>query len=105
MSYDAAGNLSAMSDFNGHGTTYTYDVMDRLTRADYFDGSFETHAYNAQGLRTASTHRYGSESWAYDERNGIIGHTDINSNTLTYTYDAQSIILPLRGAQFRVCLR
>lgn len=93
--YNAAGNLTARSDFNGNATTFAYDVMDRLSRADYYDGSFETHSYNLQGQRIDTSHRYGSESWSYDERNRMISHTDINGNTLGYGYDAQGNRTPV----------
>ena len=55
--YDAFGNLTAVTDPNGHTTTNTYDVLDRLIETTApRDNSVEvttTYTYDAVGNRTS----------------------------------------------------
>ena len=50
-SYDAAGNTTHTSDSSGTNS-YTYDRLDRLSDAQYSDGSSEAFTYDSAGNRT-----------------------------------------------------
>ncbi|WP_146673412.1 RHS repeat protein, partial [Salmonella enterica] len=38
MEYDAAGRVTRLINENGAGTTFTYDLLDRLAQETGFDG-------------------------------------------------------------------
>jgi RHS repeat-associated protein len=78
--------------------TYTYDALDRLTAADYSDGSFFHYAYDAAGNRLSETTQAESNAYTYDDANrltsvnGVAYAWDANGNLLSdgvysYTYD------------------
>jgi RHS repeat-associated protein len=78
--------------------TYTYDALNRLTAADYSDGSFFHYAYDSAGNRLSETTQAESNVYTYDDANrltsanGVAYAWDANGNLLsdgvnTYTYD------------------
>src|SRR5258708_31518270 len=67
-SYDAAGNLVSLRDFNGQTTTYTYDALDRLTGRVLPDGEVHAFGYTAAAKLASMTDAHGTTSFAYDQR-------------------------------------
>ncbi|MDA8142164.1 MAG: fibronectin type III domain-containing protein [Desulfobacteraceae bacterium] len=65
--YDAAGNLTAMTDEQGRTTRFQYDALDRLTATVDATGGVATRAY--------------------DDRNNLIRIQDANNATTRYEYD------------------
>jgi RHS repeat-associated protein len=64
--YDTNGNLTSVTDPNGHTTTYTYDSADnRTSRTDALD-------------RTTT--------WTHDPQRDVTSSTDPSGLTTTYTY-------------------
>ena len=66
--YDGVGNCTLVSDALGNSTNYTYDAASRLTRVDYFDGTYET--------------------WTYHDDGRVASHTDGRGRTTNFHYDA-----------------
>ena len=90
--YDAAGNLQTLLDYNGRTTQYTYDSLNRLiTRSPYSatDGAPESFTYTPTGKRATMT--YGSPqetvTYTYDDHDRLY-QKQTPQGTLTYTYDA-----------------
>ena len=71
--YDAVGNLTATTDGNRETTTFSYDLLDRLTQE-----------VNPLG----HTWRY-----AYDAVGNLTQRTDANGQTTTYRYDADDLLV------------
>ena len=65
-SYDVLGRMTAMTDANGYTTQYTYDVLGNLTGV-----------INPDGTRT---------SYVRDYVNNILTYSDENNNQTRYTY-------------------
>jgi RHS repeat-associated protein len=73
--YDAAGNLTSMTDAQGRTTRFQYDALDRLTAT----------VDSAGGVVTRS----------YDDRNNLIRIQDANNGTTRYAYDRNNRLVRL----------
>jgi RHS repeat-associated protein len=89
--YDVNGNRISMIDPTGL-TTYSYDVLNRLTSMTNNRGQTTTFTYDALGRRTSMTHINGVvTTYQYDPLSQLtqlahqLGATTINS--FDYTYD------------------
>jgi RHS repeat-associated protein len=91
--YDAVGNVSRATDFNGETIVYGYDPLNRLTFIDLPNDADVSFSYTPTGLRESVTDSRGVTSYEYDERNRLIGRTDAGKPYLTsgatieYGYD------------------
>lgn len=91
--YDAVGNVSRATDFNGETTVYSYDPLNRLTFIDLPNDADVSFAYTPTGQRESVVDERGVTSYAYDERNRLIGRTDAvlpyltSGTTIEYEYD------------------
>jgi RHS repeat-associated protein len=81
--YDAAGNLFTHTNFNGGGTTFYYDSLNRLIKKQYTDGKIFTFTYTATGQRA----------------NVIDGSINDNTGTITYTYDNRDRLIQRQAQQ------
>jgi RHS repeat-associated protein len=72
--YNAAGQVTSMTDPNGNETAWTYDAFGRITRI--------THA--------VGTPLQASEEYTYDGAGNVLSYTDENSNVTQYQYDAMN---------------
>lgn len=91
------GKLGQMTRADGSVTSYTYDLMSRLTRVDYVGTSdYVTFTYDDAGRRTEMTDTrlpssdLGGQTfqWAYDALDRVTTETYPDSNTIVYGYDS-----------------
>jgi RHS repeat-associated protein len=98
---DAAhpGDVTAMTDPNGHTWAYAYDADgDRTSVTDPL-GHKATDTYNTIGERlTAVSARGNTTSYAYDALGDVTGVTDPLGHTTSYTYDAGQNLLTVTDA-------
>jgi RHS repeat-associated protein len=88
--YDAAGNRSQRTDYNGVITGYTYDARNRLTTVSYPDTTSATYGYDALSRLTTATNPTGTVTVAYDNRGRVSSVTDVFGQVVSYTYDENS---------------
>ena len=109
--YDANNNITQAVETTASGTTtknYTYDKLNRLTRSDCSDGTFEAYTYDAMGNRLTMATQAGTINYEYDSDNRLLhaGDTyffyDKNGNlikkvspqkTETYQYDYDNMLI------------
>jgi RHS repeat-associated protein len=87
--YDSAGNLTSLTDYNGKTTTYTYDTLNRLlsrTPDSSLTDTSESFTYTATGKRATMTDASGMTTSTYDNQDRLITKAT-PQGTLTYTYD------------------
>ncbi|GEM_PF-2772228 len=73
--FDANNNRTQVVETTPEGTkttNYTYDKLNRLTRADYSDGTFEAYTYDAAGNRLTQQTQNGTINYEYDSDNRLI---------------------------------
>ena len=90
FTYDANGNRSTRTDYNGNVTSYTYDDLDRLTDIAYTGASGENASYTYDDLSRLLTavNAAGTVTFTYDNRGRLATEEDVFANDLEYTYDA-----------------
>lgn len=86
--YDAVGNHTQRTDYNGAVTNYTFDDLNRLTNIAYPDTTSATYGYDALSRLTSAANQNGTVSFTYDSRNRITSTTDVWGQTIGYGYDA-----------------
>lgn len=77
--YDANNNITQEVETTVSGANtkdYVYDKLNRLTRADYSDGTFEAYTYDAMGNRLAKTTETGTTDYEYDFDNRLLRERD-----------------------------
>ena len=87
---DALGRLVVVESPGGptYQTTYTYDVLDNLTRVVQ-DTQERNFVYDSLSrLKEAMTPESGTILYQYDNNDNLIQRTDARSVISTYTYDA-----------------
>jgi YD repeat-containing protein len=67
---------------------YQYDPLDRLTQANYDDGSYFHYGYDAVGNRLSQTTQNGTTGYTYDNANRL---TSVGGQT--YTWDNNGNLL------------
>ena len=88
--YDYAGNLFSLLNFNGKTTAYGYDPLNRLlskTPDPTLNETVESFTYTATGKRATMTDASGLTSYGYDNLDRLTSKTT-QWGTLNYTYDA-----------------
>lgn len=91
--YDNNGNLTAVSDPTGT-TTYTYDVLNRVTRIQYPDGLTAAFTYDAVGNISSMTYPNGlTVDDEYDSRNQLTKVLWDGTSSVTRTHDAAGYIV------------
>ncbi|WP_188484782.1 RHS repeat domain-containing protein [Cellulomonas carbonis] len=91
FTYDTYGRLKTATNGRGVTTTYSYDLLDRLTGVDYSgtnpnpDVSFTYDTAGRQGTRTDTS---GTTTWTYDQVGNLTSVVNTFDNaTITYGYD------------------
>ena len=97
--YDADGNLTSLTDPNGHLTQYTYDLDSEATKVTRFDGSTQQTVYDSDGniLRQIDG-RSQATVYAYDQQNRTISVTDPLSRVATSSYDGTGNLTSMTDA-------
>jgi RHS repeat-associated protein len=121
--YDANGNLTQVTDANGHATQhaydslnrlirstdalagltdYHYDAQDRLTQVTDANNHSTVYSYNGLGdLTQLDSPNSGISQYGYDSAGNRIGKTNAANALVSYTYDALNRITRSDGgAQF-----
>ncbi len=88
--YDAAGNRSQRTDYNGAVTDYAYDALNRLTTISYPDTTYATYGYDVLSRLTTATNPTGTVTMAYDNRGRVSSVTDVFGQVVSYQYDPNS---------------
>ena len=92
--YDDNGNLIRTTDANAQEISYSYDLMDRLSKTVSRTSGTNQIAYNFDNTVTATTNANGIASTiAYDKsRNPISIRTGETAAPLTMTYDLEDVL-------------
>jgi len=83
--YDKNDNRTKIEKISPEGDSYviyTYDKLNRVVKAEYSDGFFESFSYDGSGNRLSKTTPQGVIIYEYDEENRLRKAGDI-----TYAYD------------------
>jgi len=88
--YDAAGNRSQRTDYNGAITNYSYDALNRLTTISYPDTTSASYGYDVLSRLTTATNPTGTVTIAYDNRSRVSSVTDVFGQVVSYQYDGNS---------------
>ena len=92
-------HLAQEVDELGRVTAYTRDASNRITRADYPDGSYETFTYNAYGQVQSQRKRDGSVwSNSYDGLGRQIAAMDPLGHATRYAYDSRGRVSAISNA-------
>lgn len=87
--YDPNGNLTTLTDANGHAQQSVYDALDRPRQVTDALAGITQYAYDAQGHVTQVTDPNGLVTqYAYDGLGNRTQEISPNTGTTTYLYDA-----------------
>jgi YD repeat-containing protein len=91
--YDKDGNLTNLTDANGHSTVKAYDLLYNLKTTTLPDGSLtETRSYDTAGNLLSLQHFNGkTTTYAYDPLNRLLSRTPDSSYgepVVSFTYTA-----------------
>jgi RHS repeat-associated protein len=91
LTYDTYGRLKTETNGRGVTTTYTYDVLDRVTGVDYSGTAANpdvTFTYDAAGRQETRTDPAGTTTFTYDQVSNLRSRVNTFDNkTVAYTYD------------------
>ena len=100
MSYefDAVGNRTKRTDYEGRETTYHYDNLNRLQNFKHITSAGSTigggiqdygasYNYDALSRLTLAENYTGTVTFQYDNRNRVTQTQDVYGQTLNYAYD------------------
>ncbi|WP_217900043.1 polymorphic toxin-type HINT domain-containing protein [Paenibacillus herberti] len=91
--YDGNGNLTRMTNDEGHSTFYEYDKLGRVEVVTSPDGNKTTYTYDKAG-RMKTVKEPGGGVWQsdYDPRGLLVKSTDPNGNTEEYTRNSAGLV-------------
>jgi YD repeat-containing protein len=90
--YDAAGNVTAVTDPDGRLMQYSFDALNRRIGEVWKSAAgatlnVVTYAYDANGNRTQAADYNGTLTYTYDALDRVASYTNVFGVVLTYTYD------------------
>ncbi len=112
--YDAAGNLTSVTDPLGHQTQYEYDALGRVTHVADAEQGHTYYGYDALGNLLWTTDALGSAPvngvpdanhttfYEYDALGRLVLETDAEGGETSYTYDAAGNLLSLTDPEQNV---
>ena len=74
FNYDAHGNLTQKTDFNGQSTHYQYDSLSRETLKTLANGDTIATTYTSDGQVANVTDQHGTTGYTYDVRGTFKHH-------------------------------
>jgi YD repeat-containing protein len=90
--YDADGNLTSVTHYNGSKLAMTYDALNRATQVieTLPDGRSFTlnYSYDADGNRTGMSTPWGNFVYTYDALNRETSVTNPQNEKFSFSYDA-----------------
>ncbi|MEN5360693.1 RHS repeat-associated core domain-containing protein [Luteimonas sp. TWI382] len=88
LGYDANGNVTSLTDGEGHVWSYAYDARGNLLEATNPLGHVWTYQYDALGNRSSATDPNGLTSqYVYDGTGRALSVTDARGQTTQISYD------------------
>lgn len=91
FTYDPYGRLATETNGRGITTTYTYDVLDRVTGIDYSGTTPNpdvSYTYDSAGRLATRTDPAGTTTSTYDQVSNLLTRVNTFDNkTITYGYD------------------
>lgn len=85
--YDTLGQLIKTADRSG-AISYAYDLMGRVTKTTYVDGSTTSVTYDKVGNIVSATAKNGLvTSYSYDKNGNLLETTDSLGKSIRYAYD------------------
>ena len=99
--YDSRGNRTTVTDALNGQTTFTYDLMNRLTKITYpaSPATFTQFAYDYRGRKISVTDPNGKiTQYAYDDADRLLTVTDPNNGETQYAYDNESNLASITDA-------
>jgi RHS repeat-associated protein len=88
FAYDSAGDRTGLTDANGHTTSYSYTPDGQLISRTTPSGHTTSYSYDAGGQLTSETDPLGhSTSYAYDADGNRITVTDANGHVTQQSYN------------------
>jgi RHS repeat-associated protein len=87
--YDAVGNRTSRTDYNGNVSSYIYDDVDRLTDISYTGSSdYAAYEYDDVSRLISAENQNGTIALTYNDRGRLASETDVFGHELEYTYNA-----------------
>jgi RHS repeat-associated protein len=95
-SYNADGEITSVTDADGHATSYTYDGDGNQATVTDAAGNVTDYSYNGDNELTKVTQPDGTtQSRTYDADGNLIGKTDAAGNATHYAYDALNRVVSM----------
>jgi YD repeat-containing protein len=88
MNFDAVGNLTTTTDFNGDTIALVYDERNRLVKKQFPDSSTVDYTYTDNNLRETVVDARGTTTYSYDARDRLVSLQDPDGSAIAYEYDA-----------------
>ena len=85
--YDAVGNVTQRTDYNGAITTYVHDDLNRLSTINYPDSTTASYGYDELSRLTSAVNQNGAVTFIYDSRDRLTSTTDVWGQTVGYSHD------------------
>lgn len=90
FTYDALSRPDILTDGRGKTANHDFDVMDRLERISYSDGSSVAYTFDDNGNIATRTESGSTTTYTYDALNRLTQEQFPGGRTNSYTYDASS---------------
>jgi RHS repeat-associated protein len=101
--YDANGNKVKLTDAAGHVTSYAYDAGNQQTTVTAPDGTVTTASHDPDGNIVKRVNAAGkATAYSYDALNQVVSVTDPLGHQTTYAYDLAGNRIKLTDAEGQV---
>lgn len=93
--YDAAGNLTSVTDPNGNATTFTFDAAGLMLSETNAAGSRWAYSYDASARLTAQKDANGATTRYEHSARGDLSRIRYPAATVEYEYDAEQRLIAM----------